>query len=95
MCRLHNERPGSVDRAAGHTGASGFFDGQGFAGDHGLVNRPMAVDDLAIDRDLLTWPDPQLVARLYIREIDILFAAIVSNPARSSRGKLQQCTNGS
>ena len=55
----------------------------------------MAVDDLAIDRDLLTWPDPQLVARLYIREIDILFAAIVSNPACSSRGKLQQCTNGS
>ena len=59
---LDDERAACVQRAADDGVAGGLGDGHGFAGHHRFVDRAAALDDLAVDGDLLAWPHAQLVA---------------------------------
>ncbi len=52
----------AVDGGAGHPVTGSLVDGDGLAGEHGLVDRRAPLEHLAVDGDLLTGPDPHDVA---------------------------------
>lgn len=51
-------------------------DRHGFARDHGLVERGPPLDDLAVDRHLLAWPDAQPIANLQRGDLNFFVGAI-------------------
>src|SRR5581483_6049497 len=71
---VHDETAGSIDGAARHFVADGLFHRERFAGDHGFLNIGMAFYDHTIDRHLVTWNNPQLVADCHLVERDFMIA---------------------
>ena len=57
-----DEPPADVDAPAGHAVARPGLDRHWLARQHGRVNRGVPGDDDAVGRDLLSWPDHELVA---------------------------------
>ena len=80
----HHERAGRVERRADDLGARPDLDRDRLAGQHAGVDRRRALDDDAVDRDLLAGPDPQQVADGDRLERDVLLAAVHRRGARSS-----------
>ena len=60
--RAHNQGSGAVDGGSGNLVAFGFFNRHGFAGDHGLVDRGIALDDDPVHRKFVTGNDAYQIA---------------------------------
>ena len=82
--------PGAVDGAADEPVRRAFLDGDRLAGDHRFVDEARALDDHAVDRDLLSRPDPEPVADVDLVEGDVLLAAVVLQSPRDLRREAQQ-----
>ncbi len=83
-----------VDGTRDHARAFGFGDRHRFAGHHGFVDRGTALDDEAVDRDLLAGAYPQPIAGRDRIDSDVLIAMPGDAPG-GFRGKPEQRTNGS
>ena len=70
-----------------------FFDGERFAGDHGLFHAGVAFDDRSIHGHLATGHDAQIVADLHLIERNFLVAAVPDETRRGWR-KMEQCLDG-
>src|SRR3546814_18661601 len=79
------EGAGLVDGGpdAGVAGLLG--DGDRFAGDHGLVDRRAAIDDLAVDGDLTAGADDDDTADGHIFERDMDLSTTAHEPVRQGR----------
>ena len=75
----HDERSGRVDGGADDLAAGRFFDGNGFAGDHGLVDRTAAFEHDAVDRNFFSGADAQAVSGLHLFERDVFFCYLLSD----------------
>ena len=65
-----------VQRRTDHLVAGPLRHGQGFAGQHGFVNRAGTFRDFAIHRHLLAWPHTQDVTDVNVRQRHVLLAAV-------------------
>ena len=83
-------RAGAVDRAADDAVAGVLLGRHRLAGDHRLVDRALALDDDAVDRDLLAGADPEPVADRDPRERDVLLDAVVADAAGGRRGQAEE-----
>ena len=105
----HDERSGRVDGCADHLAAGRFFDGNGFAGDHRLVDRTAAFEHDAIDGNALSGTDAQAVAGLHLFERNVFFCNLAGflgnlasfsvhfaggDEARRFRAEMQQRADG-
>ena len=88
-----DQAAGSIDRGAGNGVADGFFDRNGFAGDHRFINRGAALHDFAIDRYLVAGKDSHAIADNDIFQRHFLFAAVGPDQARGLCGHIQQGTD--
>ena len=78
------------------TGSPVFFYRDRLAGDHRLIDA-LAFEHFAVDRNLLTGPHAQPIARLHLLQRNIVFGASASQATRRLRGKAQKranCTGG-
>ena len=82
---LDGQRAGAVDGAADHLVVLFPGDRPGLAGDHGLVDLALAVDDPAVGGHLLAGPDQHLVARLQLIQRDVPNGAVRLDPMRLGR----------
>jgi len=86
----HHELPVPLIVPAVTAAAGGHLDRERLAGDQRLVDRAGALDDDAVDRQLLARTDPQPVART-TRSIAISCSlAVAGEPARGARGEIEQ-----
>ena len=70
-----------------------FFNGDGFAADHGLVNGAVAFEDDAVDGNLLARSNAQAISYLYLGERNIALAVCVQT-ARGLRCEIEQRAQG-
>ena len=91
--RPHGEHPAGVDGRPGHVLAGGLLHGDGLAGQHRLVDRARAVDDLAVGWDLLARPDPQQVTDADLLDWDEHLGAVAEHPGLLG-AQLQQGADG-
>ena len=61
-----------------HFAVGRLLDGDGFAGDHGLVDGAAAFEDDAIDGNFFSGTDAQFVAGLDVFEWDVFLANVAS-----------------
>src|SRR5690606_26857750 len=61
---------------------------------HGFVDCAPSLDDLAVNRHALSWPDPQVVADRDELEPDVLLAAARINAARRLGREVEQGADG-
>ena len=80
--RSHDEGAGFVNRSADDAVARGFFDRNGFPGDHGFINGTLAFDGHAVHRDLLARTDSEPVTDMHLVQRDVLFRAVRQQPPR-------------
>ena len=75
-----HEAAGAVERGADDAVAGGLVHRQALAGQHALVHRGRAVGDDAVDRDLLTGPDPHQVTDDDVLDRDVHLDAVAQHP---------------
>ena len=61
---LDLKHAGQVSRAGEHLFASGLVHRERFAGDVGLIDGALALDDFPVSRDVVAWANPDHVADL-------------------------------
>ena len=90
----HDEAAGAVDGAAGDVVALDFLHRDGFARDHGLVHRAVAVQDHAVHGNLLARANPEAVAGLDVLQRNVDFGAVVANYAGGLGRQAQESFDG-
>ncbi len=90
----HVEAAGAVERAAGDAVAGRLLHRNRLAGQQGLIDGASALDDDAVDGDLVAWPDPQHVAGLDRGERHGLGLAILQHTQRRLGREVEQSADG-
>ena len=89
----HQHAAIAIDRAAGQLCAHAFVHGQRLTRQHGFIHLGLAFDELAIQRETLTWPYGHQITHQNFshRHIDLAF---VADPVGLVRAQGMQCTDG-
>ena len=91
---LDFEAAGLVDGAAEDLVAVGLFDGEGLAGDVGLVKGGDAAADDPVARHVVAGEDEHAVAGLQRRGVNFLFPPVVVEAYRAGRGDADERLDG-
>jgi hypothetical protein len=87
----HDEAAGTIQRAGDHLAADLLGDGHRFAGNHRLVERGSAFDDLTVDRHLLARPHAKAITWLQHRNLDLLLVhAVRANTTGCPRREVEK-----
>ena len=90
---LDLEHAGQVGRAGEHLLASGLVHRERFAGDVGLVDGALALEDFAVGRDVVAGANPDQVAHLQVGRGHFLLA-VADDPAGLGWGHLDERRDG-
>ena len=90
----HHEAARGVDRGPGHLVSGDLLRRQRLAGDHRFIDRAVALEHHAVDRDFLAGPYAQAIAGNNVFERDVLVAAVVAQPARALGRQIEQRADG-
>ena len=71
-----------------------FSTGNRLAGDHRLVDRAAALDDLPVDGHLLPRADAEPIADVHLVEGNVLLGSVLAEPAGGLRGESEQGLDG-
>ena len=89
-----DQRARAVEGAADHLVAGRLGDGHGFAGDHGFVDEPLALEHQGIHRHLLAGAEAQAVADDDRFQRHVGFRSVGADAARLLRRQIEQRADG-
>jgi len=87
--RAHHEGTGAVDGCSDHFTAGRFPDRHGFTSDHGFVDRTVAFEHNAVDRNFFSRANAQTISGLYLFERNIFFVSVGREQARSFGAEIE------